>query len=331
MSKKVIKCKFKENFEWTKKILEERYTLVESESPDFVFFGCGSQNDCVDYNCVRIILMGENQRPNFNLFDYAAGFDQIQYEDRYLYFPLYVTGGWRRFLEMALKKHLRGEAYFLSKKKFCNMVVSNVRDSSEKRIDFFKKLCEYKKVDSCGKSYNNLPGGKPVEDKLKFQEDYKFSLAFENSTHKGYTTEKITQAWAAGTIPIYWGDPSVSEQFNEKAFINCHAYKDWDAVIEKIKEIDQNDELYLEMQKQSIYNENSNLLELMDINYYKRWLYHILDKDPEEALWRTNAHDGWGWFCERDLKRLRDMYRSRVVMTVAKISGCFSKDKTSGR
>ena len=93
MSKKVIKCKFKENFEWTKKILEERYALVESESPDFVFFGCGSQNDCVDYNCVRIILMGENQRPNFNLFDYAAGFDQIQYEDRYLYFPLYVTGG----------------------------------------------------------------------------------------------------------------------------------------------------------------------------------------------------------------------------------------------
>ena len=85
------------------------------------------------------------------------------------------------------------------------------------------------------------------------------------------------------------------------------------------------------MQKQSIYNENSNLLELMDINYYKRWLYHILDKDPEEALWGTNAHDGWGWFCERDLKRLRDMYRSRVVMTVAKISGCFSKDKTSGR
>jgi len=325
MPKKQIRCKFFAPFKWTRRMLEERYTVIESETPDFVFFDCQNQNNCVDYNCVRIILIGENQRPNFNLFDYAAGFDKIQYEDRYLYLPLYATEDIRCFLEMALKKHLQGKDYFLSKKKFCNMVVSNVRDASERRIDFFKRLCKYKKVDSGGKSYNNLTDGKPVVDKLEFQEGYKFSLAFENSTHRGYTTEKIIQAWAAGTIPIYWGDPTISEQFNEKAFINCHAYKDWDEVIEKIIEIDQNNELYLEMQQQSIYNENSNLLELMDENYYKNWLYHILDKTPEDALWRTNAYEGWGWFCEHDMKQLRDMYASKLVMTIARINNFIKK------
>lgn len=329
--KREIKCKFVGWHEDIKKILKERYTIIETENPDFAFFDCQNQNSCVDYKCVRIILMGENQRPNFNLFDYAAGFDKIQFEDRYLYRPLYVSDNYIKDLKEALKKHTRSEQYFLEKKKFCNMVVSNVRDASDRRIEFFQRLSKYKVVDSGGKAYNNLPDGIPVKNKRQFQEDYRFSLAFENSTYKGYTTEKIVQAWMAGTIPIYWGDPSVGEQFNEGAFINCHAYKSWDDVIERIIEIDNNEEIYLRMQKQSIYNKESNLTELMDENYFKNWLYHILDKNPKDALWRTNAYEGWGWFCERDMKRLRDMYASKLVMTTAKISRCFSKHQNSSR
>jgi len=323
--KKIVKCKFFGWHEDIKRILEEKYTVIETETPDFVFFDCHHQNNCVDYQCVRIILIGENQRPNFNLFDYAMGFDKIQFEDRYLYFPIYLWGNFKDDLKVALEKHTRADEYFLAKKLFCNMVVSNVKDASDKRIEFFQRLCRYKKVDSGGRNYNNLPDGKPVEDKRRFQEAYKFSIAFENSTYKGYTTEKIVQAWAAGTIPIYWGDPFIAEQFNEKAFINCHAYRSWDEVLEKIIEIDNNEELYLKMQQESIYNEKSKLMELMDENYLKNWLYHILDKEPREALWRTNAQEGWGWFCERDTKRLRDMYASKLVMMVAKISRCFSK------
>lgn len=323
--KEIIKCKFFGWHEEIKRILEDRYTVVETETPDFVFFDCHNQNNCVDYQCVRIILIGENQRPNFNLFDYAIGFDKIQFEDRYLYLPIYVWGNFKKDVEAALEKHTRGREYFLTKERFCNMVVSNVQDASDKRIEFFEKLCNYKMVDSGGRSYNNLVDRKPVEDKRKFQENYKFSLAFENSTYKGYTTEKIVQAWAAGTIPIYWGDPSITEQFNEKAFINCHAYLNWDEVIKKIIEVDNNEELYLKMQQESIYNAKSNLLELMDERYLKNWLYHIIEKGPEKALWRTNAYEGWGWFCERDTKRLRDMYRSKPVMMAARISRYFSK------
>lgn len=329
--KRSIKCKFVGWHEDIKEILKERYTVVETEEPDFAFFDCQHRSDCVDCQCVRIIILGENQRPDFNLFDYAAGFDKIQFEDRYLYRPLYVSDNYKGDLEIALKKHTRGSEYFLAKKKFCNMVVSNVRDASDKRIDFFNMLGKYKEIDSGGRSYNNLTDGKPVTNKRKFQEEYKFSLAFENSTYKGYATEKIIQAWMAGTIPIYWGDPSIGEQFNEKAFINCHAYKNWDEVVEKIIEIDNDNKLYLKMQQEPIYNEDSNLFELMDENYFKNWLYHILDKDPKDALWRTNAYEGWGWFYERDMKRLRDMYESKLVVTALRMHNFFLRYRNSRR
>ena len=60
----------------------------------------------------------------------------------------------------------------------------------------------------------------------------------------GYLTEKIRMALMAGSIPIYWGDPRVAEFINPACFINCHDYPNFAAVIEHVKEVDQNPELY---------------------------------------------------------------------------------------
>ena len=67
---------------------------------------------------------------------------------------------------------------------------------------------QYKHIDSGGKYKNNI--GAPVADKLAFLSEGKFNIAFENSSANGYTTEKLIEAFAAGTIPLYWGDESVS-------------------------------------------------------------------------------------------------------------------------
>ena len=313
MIKKKIRCKFIGNMPYIKELLKEHYIVEECDNPDFAFFTCAQMNHCYKYDCVRILEVGENQRPNFNLFDYAYGFDKIDFGNRYLYYPLYANLAYRSDLLLAMEKHLHTEEFYLGKKKFCNMVVSNVKNATEKRIEFFQKLCEYKQVDSGGKSYNNLPDKKPVADKLEFQKKYKFSIAFENSSYPGYTTEKITQAWAAGTIPIYWGDPTIGEQLNEEAFINCHKYNSWDEVIEKIIEIDQNDELYLKMQKQPISKKDSPLHELIKEDYFNNWLFSILDQEPSQALKRTNAHDGWGYYAENDMKVFNEMIESRMV------------------
>lgn len=46
--KKTIKCKFVGWHEDIKKILNEKYTVIETENPDFAFFDCQRQDSCVD-------------------------------------------------------------------------------------------------------------------------------------------------------------------------------------------------------------------------------------------------------------------------------------------
>lgn len=113
---------------------------------------------------------------------------------------------------------------------------------------------------------NNIGGA--VSDKFAFQQKHKFSIAFENTSYCGYCTEKIVEAFAAGTIPIYWGDPRVAEDFNENAFVNCHNYETLDDIVARVKEIDENDKLCLSMLNESIVKYKDG-----DIESY---LFHIL-------------------------------------------------------
>jgi len=89
---------------------------------------------------------------------------------------------------------------------------------------------------------NNV-GGR-VGDKLEFLKGYKFTIAFENSSFPGYTTEKIAEAFTANTIPIYWGNPLVGRDFNPESFINCHNFDSFDKVIDHVIKVDNDDDLY---------------------------------------------------------------------------------------
>ena len=129
----------------------------------------------------------------------------------------------------------------------------------------FDLLSKYKKVSSGGRYKNNIGGA--IKDKDAFLGDYKFNIAFENASFKGYTTEKIVDAFAANTLPIYYGDPDVVNDFNEKAFINCNEFSSLEEAIEYVKKVDQDD------------NEN----ELKD------FLYHIFDQEYKLASRRTKS------------------------------------------
>ena len=96
----------------------------------------------------------------------------------------------------------------------------------------------YKKPGNSRKSENWL------KEKQKFLKDYKFTIAFENTSFSGYTTEKLVHPMLANSIPIYWGNPDVKRDFNKKSFINVQDFKDFNAVIKRIKEIDKDDGLY---------------------------------------------------------------------------------------
>jgi hypothetical protein len=41
-----------------------------------------------------------------------------------------------------------------------------------------------------------------------------FSIVFENASYDNYYTEKITDCFSNGTVPVYWGDPKIGESFD---------------------------------------------------------------------------------------------------------------------
>ena len=161
-------------------------------------------------------------------------------------------------------KHSNLESYMREnctpKTRFCNYVSQHPGQTS--REEFCKKLMQYKHVDCPGNSLNNMRFPQPTFDttlyvensrpqfieKLHFLKDYKFTIAFENAFYGpyNYITEKIAHPLAVGSIPIYRGCAEIADYYNPKAFINCHDYPDFDAVIEHVKEVDNNPELYAE-------------------------------------------------------------------------------------
>jgi hypothetical protein len=215
-------------------ILQKRYDLELSDDPDFVLYsayGC----EHLKYDCIRICYLGENVRPNFRECDYAFSFE-LEQSERNTRLPLY-----RLYPEYPeLLKPRRPDEIMAENRKFCCFLNSN--DSAQERLRFFDRLSEYKRVDAGGKTRNNI--GYLVKEKLAFFRQYKFSMAFENSQYPGYATEKLMHALVAGTVPIYWGNSAMQEDFNPAAFINCHDYDSFEAVIERVKEVDRDDALY---------------------------------------------------------------------------------------
>ena len=58
-----------------------------------------------------------------------------------------------------------------------------------------------------------------IEDKINFISRSIFNICPENSTYEGYCTEKIFQAFEAGTVPVYWG-----VDLPERGLINADKY-----------------------------------------------------------------------------------------------------------
>ncbi len=265
-------------------ILRKHYNVELSEDPDYIIYNEASF-EYLKYDCVRIFYTGENIHPNFNLCDYAIAFDYMDFGDRYYRFPIYLVATFYREQELKEKDSFKlgsntlfTQDDFNKKTEFCSFVYSNYLGDPS-RETMFNKLSEYKIVNSGGRYLNNI--GEPTDNKLAFETKHKFSIAFENSSNPGYTTEKIVNAFAAKTIPIYWGNPDIGKEFNERRFINCHSFNNFDEVIERIKEIDQNDDLYIETMNQPILNDSYKIEEIE--KGMESFFKNIFDQSPSDA------------------------------------------------
>ena len=88
------------------------------------------------------------------------------------------------------------------------------------------------------KGYKNYRGS--IQNKLETLKNYRFNVCYENIHDvKGYITEKIFDSFAAGTVPIYWGASNVADYIPKNCFIDRRDFKDFAAVYEFIRSMDQ--------------------------------------------------------------------------------------------
>lgn len=76
---------------------------------------------------------------------------------------------------------------------------------------------------------------------------YKFSIASENATFDGYTSEKVYTSLVAHTIPIYWGNKDIEEDVNPKAIINANDFSSLKELIDYVKYVDTHDSVWMQM------------------------------------------------------------------------------------
>lgn len=145
------------------------------------------------------------------------------------------------------------------KTRFCCFIVSN--PVCWQRNNFFDMLSNYKQVDSLGKYKRRLPADITHVPERADQDayfgllaQYKFMITFENNSLAWYNTEKIFNAFQAGIVPIYWGDPLIGLVYNPDCFVwvktetnRLAQYAEFKRAIEVIKQLDTNDELYMAM------------------------------------------------------------------------------------
>ena len=73
-------------------------------------------------------------------------------------------------------------------------------------------------------------GYKYLQEKIDGLRDYRFSIVIENSVSGRYMTEKIIDAIATATVPVYWGAPYAKEVFGD-AIITFSSVDDLERIL----------------------------------------------------------------------------------------------------
>ena len=206
----------------------------------------------------RIQQLGGNRILDF--FDQVYSFDYNNYQNHYR-LPLYlidcIESGVTDFNEF-LRKKTKDDLYKeFESRKFCTFVQGN--GNCEFRNNFFFNLGKIEKVDSFGPLFNNTGQTLGRDGKIETTKSYKFALAFENSEYDGYVSEKIVDAFKSDIIPLYWGGSKVSQEFNDKSFVDVNQLG-MDKSIELVNQLNKDFDLYWEYYNQPIVSKDQKPL-----------------------------------------------------------------------
>lgn len=105
------------------------------------------------------------------------------------------------------------ERIIYKKNKLASIIMSNKNFTIGHKVRHEIANKYESKIDLYGHKY------KYIEDKKEGLAPYMFSFCIENANYDTCYTEKLTDAIACGTIPIWWGTKKVSNIFNKNGII----------------------------------------------------------------------------------------------------------------
>lgn len=220
---------------------------------------------------IRVWYSGENIRPPIydDTIDFFLSFDAESYSDRNFYFPYWFrslnlgnqgkteseirVGAAINYENLTVPRHHLNE-----KSLFACVFISNMHPIRLTAIEALQKIG---RVDCFGNGV-----GKPVKNKFDISKNYKFMICFENDLYPGYVTEKLIEAYASCTIPLYWGNLGKSEEyFNSASYLNYFNCLSFENFLEKVAKIE-----YTQTYTEPL------LLKKIDLNNFNQIIYNSI-------------------------------------------------------
>ncbi|CAM5131949.1 Alpha-(1,3)-fucosyltransferase [Chelonia mydas] len=130
-----------------------------------------------------------------------------------------------------------------SKEKLVCWVVSNW-NPEHARVKYYNELSKYTEIHTYGQAFGDYVNDKNLIPTIS---TCKFYLSFENSIHKDYITEKLYNAFLAGSVPVVLG-PSRENYENyipADSFIHVEDFLSPRELAEYLLMLDKNNKLYL--------------------------------------------------------------------------------------
>jgi hypothetical protein len=158
-------------------------------------------------------------KENHQEFKYVLTYDKelLEVDEKFIFYP--HGGCWIR----------PGEEKVYEKTKLISMISStksNHAPGYPLRSEIRNKFQD--KFDSFGRGHNE------ISFKIEALKDYMFSITIENSKFDYYFSEKIIDCFMTGTIPIYWGCPSIGDFFDINGIITFETLEDLSEIIKNL-------------------------------------------------------------------------------------------------
>ncbi len=246
-----------------------------NQNPDILIASVNGNINIIDKIKARckIFYYGENldRYPPYNniellksKFDIIAGFKYTDKKNKIFRFPLWLIyypfynfndkeNNIISFIENKYSENIKK-----NKTMFGTLISSHDRGGQRKKI--YNELSNFGNIYCAGNFNNNTKKiGKKQSEKINYISNSLYNICPENSSYEGYTTEKIFQAFEAGTIPLYWGhDLPEKEILNKNKYCFCNVDNN-NILKQQIQDVLLNKDKYIEGK---IFNDNAkNVIE----------------------------------------------------------------------